>query len=96
MNSRARLWASKPQPNDLVLVLHRSLEPAGVKRTCRILLGRTVQDHLGHSRRLIDQVPPPNFLVLMSDCTDNAQVMNFHFLTIFYLVACRPDRVERA
>jgi IS30 family transposase len=28
MNGRARLWASKPQPNDLMLVLHRPLEPA--------------------------------------------------------------------
>ena len=28
MNGRARLWASKPQPNDLMLVLHRPLEAA--------------------------------------------------------------------
>jgi hypothetical protein len=29
----AKLWASKPQPSDLVPVLHRPLEPAGAKRT---------------------------------------------------------------
>src|SRR5215471_2700524 len=28
MNGPARLWASKPLPNDLVPVLHRPLEPA--------------------------------------------------------------------
>src|SRR6516164_5898842 len=33
MNDHARLWASKPQPNDLVPVLRRPLEPARVKRT---------------------------------------------------------------
>ena len=28
MNGRARLWASKPEPNrDLMLVLHRPIEP---------------------------------------------------------------------
>ena len=32
-NGRARLWASKPEPNDLMLVLHRPIEPTGVKRT---------------------------------------------------------------
>ena len=26
-NGRARLWASKPEPNDLMLVLHRPIEP---------------------------------------------------------------------
>jgi hypothetical protein len=36
MNGRVRLWDLKPRPNDLMLVLHRSLEPAGVKRTTRI------------------------------------------------------------
>ena len=27
MNGRARLWASKPELNDLMLVLHRPIEP---------------------------------------------------------------------
>ena len=34
-NDHARLWDLQPQPNDLMLVLHRPLEPAPRKRTWR-------------------------------------------------------------
>ena len=30
MNGRARLWASKPEPNDLMKVLHRPIEPTAL------------------------------------------------------------------
>ena len=40
-NDHARLWDLQPQPNDLMFVLHRPLEPAEVKRT---KLGRVKSD----------------------------------------------------
>jgi hypothetical protein len=44
-NDHARLWDLQPQPNDLMLMLHRPLEPAGPKRTLRLALGMVEPDH---------------------------------------------------
>jgi hypothetical protein len=54
MNGRARLWASKPQPNDLMLVLHRPLEPAHALRT---QLGPRLRSEKG-PKELTENVSP--------------------------------------